>query len=54
MYRPRCHQPRRGSRRREERVLEEMPEDAQGELEAQGPDSFAVSNHELMMGDASL
>lgn len=24
-----------------------MLEDAQGELEVQGPDSFAVSNHEL-------
>lgn len=30
-----------------------MPEDAQGELEVQGPDIFAVSNHELALRDAS-
>lgn len=30
-----------------------MPEDVQGEPEVQGPDSFAVSNHELTLRDAS-
>lgn len=49
MCRPRCHQPSRGSRRTEGRAPEEMSGNAQGELEVQEPDGFAVSKHQSAM-----